>query len=172
MQITHNKDDCGKEELSKYLSFKIGNENYGISILAIKEIIEYGSVTNIQIMTDFIVGAINLRGRTLSIIDLSVKLRNKKQEINKRTGVVVVEMLLNGKRADIGLMVEAVNEVIDINPENIDKPDSLGGNLNTNFLAGMARMDDRFLILLNISNLLNNEDMSLMAQGISPGASE
>jgi purine-binding chemotaxis protein CheW len=145
-------------ETHKFLSFRLGDENFGFPILNIKEIIEYGGLTAIPMMPDFIRGAINLRSHIVPIMDLAVRLGRKTNDVSRRTCIVIVELMINGVRMDVGIMVDAVNEVIDIDPSAIDPAPTFGGNLRAEFLLGMGKVGDRFLILLNVDKIITLDD--------------
>lgn len=151
-----------EEELHKFLSFRIGNENFGVGILRVKEIIEYAEVTPVPMMPEFMRGAINLRGHAIPIIDLSVRLGRGSLEIAKRTCIVVVEVFNNGAKMDIGVTVDAVNEVLDIRPSEIEPPPSLGGSVRTDFLRGMGKVNEKFIILLEMDRVLSVADMNVL----------
>lgn len=159
-------------ELYKFLSFRMGQENFGLGILAIKEIIEYRDITDVPMMPGFVRGAINLRGHVVAVIDLAVRMGRPPQNISRRTCVVIVEVEMNQVRMEIGLMVEAVNEVLDILPSNIDPAPSFGGAVETDFIHGMGKIGDRFLILLNIEKILSLNDLQALSDLSTPGAVE
>ncbi|MDH5728431.1 MAG: chemotaxis protein CheW [Gammaproteobacteria bacterium] len=157
-----SKQSAIDNDLHKFLSFRMGDENFGIGILAIREIIEYGGMTPVPMMPDFIKGAINLRGHVVSVMDLAVRLGRKAQQVGKRTCIVIVEVEVQGVKMEVGLMVEAVNEVLDIAPHEIDPAPSFGGTVRTDFLHGMGKIGDEFLILLDINNVLTLKDVELL----------
>lgn len=159
-----NTQASEKMDLNKFLSFRMGQENYGLGILEIKEIIEYEDVTEVPMMPDFVRGAINLRGHTVAVIDLAVRMGKDPQQVSKRTCVVIVEVVTNNVRMDIGVMVEAVNEVLDITPDQIDPAPSFGGAVETDFIHGMGKVDGRFLILLNLDRILSLRDMQVISE--------
>ncbi|MDH5545721.1 MAG: chemotaxis protein CheW [Gammaproteobacteria bacterium] len=156
----HSKKELTREgELHKFLSFRLGKENFGIAILNIKEIIEYGSITEVPMMPEFVRGAINLRGHIVPVMDLAIRLSRQSDEISKRTCIVIVEVETNQVVLDVGIVVDAVNEVMDIHPEDIDPAPSFGGSLRTDFIRGMGKMGEKFIILLEIDKVISLEDM-------------
>lgn len=157
------KDD----ELHKFLSFRLAHENFGIGILNIKEIIEYGGLTPVPMMPEFVRGAINLRGHVVPVMDLAVRLGRKSDEVSRRTCIVIVEVISNNVKMDVGIMVDAVNEVIDINPREIDPAPSFGGSLRTDFLRGMGKIGEKFLVLLDIDNVISLKDIEALKQAAS-----
>jgi purine-binding chemotaxis protein CheW len=161
-------------ELHKFLSFRLSGENFGIGILNIKEIIEYGDITTVPMMPDFVKGAINLRGHVVPVMDLAIRLGRQSDEVSKRTCIVIVEVESNGVTMDVGIMVDAVNEVLDIDPREIDPAPSFGGTVRTDFLRGMGKIGDKFIILLDIDNVISLEDIKALeaAAGVAPRESQ
>lgn len=148
----------------KYLSFVLADKSYAISILKIKEILEYGTVTPIPKMPDFICGAINLRGKLVPVIDLLERLGNGKSEIDKRSCIVIVEMFFASESLNVGLIVDAVSRVIDFKTSDIEPAPSFGGSIETDFIDGMGKVDDDFIIILNIDRVLSLKDLSKLSE--------
>lgn len=150
----------GMEGTNKFLSISMGEEVYGIEVLRIKEIIEYGGITSVPMMPDFIRGAFNLRGRGVPILDLSIRFGGSATETGRRTCVVIVEAQADsGERFDVGLLVDAVNEVVDVEPGSVEPAPTLGGKLRTDFLKGMAKVEGKFIILLALDRILLIDDV-------------
>lgn len=160
--------DIESEDAHKYLTFLLPGKVYAVSIMKVKEIIEYGKVIDVPMMPDFINGAINLRGQVIPVIDLSIRLGGEAAEVERRTCIVVVDLLLVGKNMKVGLLVDAVSNVVDFQKSQIDPAPSFNGNINTNYIEGMGKTDDGFIILLNIDSLLSMDDMKQFTQ-ISTG---
>ena len=147
----------------KYLTFLLGDKSYAISILKIKEILEYGSITPIPKMPDFICGAINLRGKLVPVIDLMERLGNGKSDIGKRSCIVIVEMKFSHETLSIGIIVDAVSKVMDFKKSEIEPAPSFGGYVDTDFIDGMGKVDEEFVIILNIDRVLSLNDLALLA---------
>ena len=147
--------------IGQYLTFVLGGEAYALGILNIKEIIDYGHLTEVPMMPAFVRGVINLRGSVVPVIDLSARFGKGSTEIAKRTGIVIVETdhQADDDRHDIGIIVDAVNEVVDINRQDIEPPPSFGTGIRPDFISGMAKRDDRFIILLNVDRVLSVDEM-------------
>lgn len=160
--------DIESEDAHKYLTFLLPGKVYAVSIMKVKEIIEYGKVIDVPMMPDFINGAINLRGQVIPVIDLNVRLGGEATEVARRSCIVVVDLLLAGRNMKVGLLVDAVSKVVDFQESQIDEAPSFNGNINTDYIEGMGKTDDGFIILLNIDNLLSMEDMKQFSQ-ISTG---
>lgn len=163
--VEKNKEVATAQQdlVMKYLTFLLGEKSYAISILKIKEILEYGVVTPIPKMPDFICGAINLRGKLVPVIDLLERLGNGKSEIEKRSCIVIVEMEFSNEVLSIGVIVDAVSKVMDFKNSDIEAAPSFGGAVETDFIDGMGKVDEEFVIILNIDRVLSLEDLALLA---------
>lgn len=142
----------------QYLTFVLGSEVYALGILNIKEIIDYGNLTEVPMMPAFVRGVINLRGSVVPVLDLSARFGKDHTQIAKRTGIVIVETVADSddnSHQDIGIIVDAVNEVIDIGQQDIEQPPSFGTGIRPDFINGMAKRDGHFIILLNVNKVLS-----------------
>lgn len=149
-------------EAQQYLSFMQGGVLYGLAILNIKEIIEYGEITEIPMTPEFISGVINLRGSILPVIDLNQRFSDKTTEITNRTSIIIIDVMDDDLSIEIGVTVDMVNEVLDIYPSNIESAPSLGKQIGTDFISGMAKIDEKLLILLDIANILSIDELSMV----------
>jgi purine-binding chemotaxis protein CheW len=148
------------EERGQYLIFTLGGESFAIGILAIKEIIEYGSLTEVPMMPPAVRGVINLRGSVVPVIDLAARFGRAPTEIRRRTCIVIVELAENGERHDVGVIVDAVNEVMEIPREEIEPPPSFGSRIRSDFIAGMGKLGARFVIILEVARVLSPDDIA------------
>ena len=160
------------DDVNQYLTFVLGGEVYGVSILVIKEILEYHEPTLVPMMPDFIRGVINLRGSVVPVVDLSLRLGRESTEVAKRTCVVIIEIQHEEERMEIGVVVDAVNEVLDIAPENIEAAPNFGAKIRTDFINGMGKVDDKFVVLLNIDHVLSIEELSMLESASKTTVSE
>ena len=159
-----------QEEDSQYLTFLIDGEMFTIGILNIKEIIEYGQLTEVPLMPGFMRGVINLRGRVVPVIDLSVRFGRQRTDITKRTCIVIVEIRSEEIHQDIGLLVDAVSEVLDIPHEEIEPPPSFGANIRSEFISGMGKINGKFVIILNIEKVLSVDELAAMTTPTEDGS--
>ncbi|MCB1189828.1 MAG: chemotaxis protein CheW [Leptospiraceae bacterium] len=153
-------------EENQFLTFQSGNEVLGIDILYIKEIKEYHGLTTIPMVPDFIKGVINLRGKVVPIIDLSIRFGRKTTIITKKTCIVVVEISYEDEKYDVGILVDSVNEVLKLNPEDIEPSPSFGTNIRNEFIKGFGKIENSFIILLNIDKVLSISEISSMEDKI------
>jgi purine-binding chemotaxis protein CheW len=149
-------------EANQYLTFLLGGEMFAVGILNVKEIIEYGSLTEIPMMPAFIRGVINLRGAVVPVIDLSARFGGKTTEVARRTCIVIVEVQQDEGRHDIGIMVDAVSEVLEIAGSEIEPPPAFGAKIRADFIAGMGKVNAKFVIILDILRVLSVEEMALI----------
>ena len=152
------------ESPSQYLTFQLSGEMFAVGILNVKEIIEYGHLTGIPMMPAFIRGVINLRGSVVPVIDLSARFGGKSTEVSRRTCIVIVEVADDDDdtRHDIGIMVDAVSEVLDIPGSEIEPPPSFGAKIRADFIFGMGKVAGKFVIILNINKVLSVEEIALL----------
>ncbi len=146
--------------LNKYLTFVLGEEEYGLDILKVKEIIGLMEITKVPRMPDFVRGVINLRGRIIPVIDLRRKFGMPEQEDTRETCIVVVD--LDGM--NMGAVVDRVSEVLDLVSEDIEDTPEFGASLDTEFITGMGKSGDRVIMLLDIGKVLLGEELSSLAR--------
>lgn len=150
-------------EANQYLTFTLSGEMFAVGILNVKEIIEYGSLTEIPMMPAFIRGVINLRGAVVPVIDLAARFGGKVTEVGRRTCIVIVEVQQEEERHDIGIMVDAVSEVLEIPGTEIEPPPAFGARIRADFIAGMGKVGGKFVIILDILRVLSVEEMAVIA---------
>ncbi len=130
--------------------FKLGREEYGVSILQVQEIKRISDITRVPHTPDYIKGVINLRGSVLPVIDLKNRLNLAQQAITEDTRIIIVKV----EELSIGMVVDAVSEVMTISQENIDSPEVVAGSISANYLSGVGKLEDRLLILLNLEEII------------------
>ena len=151
-------------EQSQYLGFHIGAEEYAIGILRVREILEYDTVTKVPTTPPSIRGVINLRGSVVPVVDLAVKLGLPESVVTRRSCVVVVEILLEGERTVMGLLADAVSQVLELPASEIEPPPPFGTRIRVECLLGMGRAGKRFVLLLDIDRLLSTEEVMAATQ--------
>lgn len=156
--------DMRNAEEGQYLTFQLAGEMFAIGILNIKEIIEYGQITAVPMMPEFVRGVINLRGQVVPVIDLQVRFGRDSTAVNKRTCIVIVEVATgeDGERQDIGVVVDAVSEVLGIAAEDIERAPSFGARIRQDFISGMGKVDGKFVIILNVDQVLSVDELSAL----------
>jgi purine-binding chemotaxis protein CheW len=146
----------------KYLTFQLAKEEYGIGILKIKEIIGMMPITSVPQTPEFIKGVINLRGKVIPVIDLRMRFGMKGAEYDERTCIIVVEIDTGSHNITIGIVVDAVSEVMSIKREDIADTPPMGASLNTEFIMGMAKMDGGVKILLDIDRVFKESEITVL----------
>lgn len=158
----------GGPQLDKFLSITLGENRYGIDVLRIREIIEYATITPVPMMPPFVRGSINLRGKGVPVIDLAIRFGRGETEVRRRTCIVIVEMNPEGGSGEmVGLLVDAVNEVVDLDAGEIEPSPNFGGKLRTEFMRGMAKVKGEFVILLDIDRVLAVDEFSQVMQALT-----
>lgn len=142
----------------KYLTFLIGKEEYGIPILKAKEIIKMMDITSIPKTPPFMRGVINLRGKIIPIIDLRLKFRLEAKEYTERTCIIVVELLMNQTRRQMGIVVDTVSEVVNFPKNDLEPPPQYGTQLEPGYLTGMGKVKDKVVLLLDIEKAFSDEE--------------
>ena len=155
---------------AQYLTFLLGGEMFAVGILNIKEIIEYGTVTEIPMVPPFIRGVINLRGAVVPVIDLASRFGGKRSEISRRTCIVIIELAENDERQDIGVVVDAVSEVLEIPATEIEPPPSFGARIRADFISGMGKVNGKFVILIDTEKVLSLDEMAQLSELAQPQA--
>jgi purine-binding chemotaxis protein CheW len=150
------------EQPGQYLTFTLGSEVFALGILAIKEIIEYLSLTTVPMMPPYVRGVINLRGAVVPVIDLSIRFSRPPSPVTRKTCIVIVEISTGGRLQDVGLVVDAVDSVLDISGDDIEAPPAFGAHISTEFIQGMGKVNGRFLILLDVDSMLAAEEAALL----------
>ena len=151
------------EEAHQYLTFSLGGEMFALGILNVKEIIEWGDLTQIPMLPPFMRGVINLRGAVVPVIDLAARFGGKESLVQRRTCNVIVEVVQGEYRHDLGIMVDAVSEVLEIAAADIEPPPSFGARIRADFIAGMGKVDGKFVIILDIQRVLSAEEIATIA---------
>jgi purine-binding chemotaxis protein CheW len=150
------------ERDGKYLTFILANEEYGIGILKIKEIIGLMSITTVPQTPEYIKGVINLRGKVIPVVDLRLRFGMSAMDYTERTCIIVVEVDGPVGTVQIGIVVDSVSEVLNIKGDEIEDTPTFGSKLNTDYILGMAKMEGGVKILLDIDKVLNNQEMAIM----------
>ena len=146
----------------QYLTFSLGGEVFALGILNVKEIIEFGNITEIPMMPAFIRGVINLRGAVVPVIDLSARFGGPASTVSRRTCIVIVELGEGEERQDLGVIVDAVNEVLEIPRSEIEPPPTFGAKIRADFIQGMGKVEGHFVIILNVDRVLSPQEITML----------
>jgi purine-binding chemotaxis protein CheW len=163
-QLNRQKKAQAANALQQFLTFCIGNENYGLELSQTREIIEYSGITEVPLMPNFLRGVINLRGEVVPVIDLAVRLGRKPISVQKRTCIIVVELENNDQNHILGLLADSVSEVIELDESDIEDAPSFGANIRAEFIEGIAKQGEEFVVLLNANNALSIRELAHLVE--------
>lgn len=146
--------------IQQFLTLTLGEELYALPIEHIREIIEFGGLTEIPMMPAFLRGVINLRGAVVPVIDLSVRFGRERTAIGRRTCIVIVEVLQDDAAQMLGIIVDAVNEVLAVEANQVETRPAFGARIRADFIAGILNRNEQFVIVLDIRQVLSVEEIS------------
>lgn len=172
--MKHTKQDtnvAADSQAAQYLTFMLGGEAFGIGIMAVKEIIEFAGITEVPMMPDSIRGVINLRGAVVPVMDLAARFGRPQSVAGKRTCIVIVELESDGEHQLTGIVVDAVSAVLDIPAADIEPAPSFGTRIRGDFIGGMGKVSGKFVILLNVQQVLALDGLPDLAAAESALAS-
>lgn len=144
----------------QYLTFKLGNETFATEVAKVREVLDLTTITSIPRTPDFMAGVINLRGSVVPVVDLRLCLEMSKTESTRNTCIVVVEVLLENEPTVIGALADSVEEVIDLEPDQIQPAPRIGIHVRTDFIKGMGKRDAQFIVILDIDRVFSPEELS------------
>jgi len=162
---SHQGTNAIEAMVQEYLTFTLGEEEYGVDILKVQEIRGYDTITRMPDAPDFIKGVINLRGTIVPVVDMRIKFKLGRVVYDEFT----VMIILNLGRRVVGMVVDGVSDVMQLNPDQIRPAPEFGGGVNTKYITGLGALEQRMLILVDIEKLMSATDMALMdvqAQGL------
>lgn len=149
-------------ESSQYLTFMLGESVFAVGIEAVREIIQYGQMATVPLTPSFVRGVINLRGAVVPVIDLQARFGRGAAPVGEKTCIVIFDARCEGEHIDLGLMVDAVSEVIEIAPGQIEPPPQFGSVVQRQYIRGMAKVQGRFVVILEPDSALDIDDMALL----------
>ncbi|QTA90653.1 Chemotaxis protein CheW [Desulfonema magnum] len=147
-------------ELSQYLTFTLGREEFALEIARVREVVDYTNITKVPRMPEHLCGVINLRGNVVSVIDLRLKLGMAAIEKTMDTCIVIAEVNMDGEFLSIGILADSVQEVVDLDPSQIEQAPKIGTKLNTECIQGIGRYGDNFMIILDIDRVLAHNELA------------
>jgi purine-binding chemotaxis protein CheW len=153
-------------ETGQYLTFILDEEVFALDITTVREVLDFTKITKVPQTPDFMMGVINLRGSVMPVVDMRLKFGLSKTEPTVNTCIIIVEIELDGETTMLGALVDSVQEVMELDPEHIEPPPRIGTRLNTKFIKGMGKQDERFIIIVEIDKVFSADELA-MAQDIS-----
>lgn len=151
-------------DTKQYLTFRIGEEDFALEVSNVREILEFTAITKVPKTPEYMRGVINLRGSVVPVLDMRLKfnLVEKKETID--TCIIVLEVDIDGEKTIIGALVDSVQEVFELDPQHIEPAPKIGTRLRTDFIKGMGKREDRFIIILNIDKVFSSEELSAVQE--------
>jgi purine-binding chemotaxis protein CheW len=156
--------DSGEAQARQLLTFSLGEQLFGVEIHVIKEIIQFGTVTRVPMVPAYIRGVLNLRGAVVPVVDLLARFGNAAAVPGKRACIVIIEVAQQGARQDVGILVDSVSEVLEVDAANIEPPPAFGAGLRADFIQCMARMGSEFVIVLDVDRIFSLEELAQVGE--------
>ena len=151
-----------EEQAAQYLTFRLGEEVFALDIAQVREVLDYTAITRVPRMPEFMRGVINLRGSVVPVVDLRLKFGMSATERTLNTCIIIAEVAIGGERTLLGALADSVQEVIDLDPGQIEPPPRLGASINADFIRGMGKRDERFVIILDVDRVFSTDELSLV----------
>ena len=151
---------------TQYLTFKLADEVFAVDVVNIREILDFTTVTKVPQTPEFMRGVINLRGSVVPVVDMRLKLGMSKTEKTVHTCIIVTEMELEGEMIVVGALADSVQEVMGLEPEQIEAAPKIGTRLNTEFIKGMGKHNEQFIILLDINKIFTFDELVTVQAGM------
>jgi purine-binding chemotaxis protein CheW len=159
----------GTTETAHYLTFRLDEEIYAVDITKVREVLDYTIVTKVPRTPDFMRGVINLRGSVVPVVDLRLKFGMTATESTVNTCIIITEVQVDNEMVVLGALADAVQEVLDLDAGSIAPPPRIGTRLRTEFIKGMGRQNDRFLIILDIDRVFSADELETVRQDEAVG---
>lgn len=152
----------GLTETMQYLTFRLDEEVFALDISKVREVLDYTNITRVPRTPDFMRGVINLRGNVVPVVDMRLKFGMTKTEQSVNTCIIIVEISIEGETTVLGALADAVQEVVELGAEQIEPAPRIGTRLRTEFIRGMGKKDDHFIIILDIDKVFSADELSLV----------
>lgn len=153
---------AGIAETTQYLTFKLEDEVFALDISKVREVLDYTTITKVPRTPDFMRGVINLRGSVVPVVDMKLKFGMPRTERTVNTCIIIAEVKIDGESAVLGALADSVQEVIDLEPDHIEPAPKIGTKLNTDFIKGMGKQNERFIIILAIDKVFSSDELAIV----------
>lgn len=157
-------------ETKQYLTFTLNEELFAVEIMKVREVLDYTTITKVPRTPEYMLGVINLRGSVVPVFDMRVKFGIRHGEKTVNTCIIILEISMESESIVIGALVDSVQEVFELDPSQIEPPPRLGTRLDTNFIKGMGKRDDRFIIILEIDRVFSSEQVEMLKENFNEAA--
>jgi len=148
-------------EANQFLTFKLDGETFALDIAKVREVLDFTTVTKVPQTPEFMRGVINLRGNVVPVVDLRLKFGLPKTEKTVNTCIIITEIEVDRETVIVGAMADSVQEVLDLEPDQIEPPPKIGTKLNIDFIRGMGKRGDEFIIILEIDSVFSAQELSM-----------
>ncbi|MFZ2448100.1 MAG: chemotaxis protein CheW [Syntrophobacteraceae bacterium] len=148
-------------ETGQYLTFRLDSETFALDISKVREVLDFTSITKVPQTPDFMLGVINLRGSVVPVVDMRLKFRMTRTEATVNTCIIIVEIEIDGEITVLGALADSVQEVLELDPDQIEPPPRIGTRLKTQFIRGMGHRDGQFIIILEIDKVFSAEELAI-----------
>lgn len=152
----------GMTETTQYLTFKLTEEVFAVDISKVREVLDFTTVTKVPRTPDFMRGVINLRGSVVPVVDMRLKFGMSQTEKTVNTCIIIVEISLDNETTILGALADSVQEVMDLEPDQIEPAPRIGARLRTEFIKGMGKKEDHFIMILDIDKIFSSEELALV----------
>jgi purine-binding chemotaxis protein CheW len=157
--------------MTQYLTYKLEDEVFAFDISKVREVLDFTTMTKVPKTPDFMRGVINLRGSVVPVVDLKLKFGMNRTEKTVNTCIIITEVTVDGEITVLGVLADSVQEVIDLESDHIEPAPTIGTQLNTEFIKGMGKQNDRFVIILDIDKVFSTGEIALVQAGLPAEAS-
>ena len=158
-------------ETTQYLTFKLSDEVFAVDVAKVREILDVTTITKVPQTPEFMRGVINLRGSVVPVVDLRLKFGMQKTEQTVDTCIIVMEIAMEGEVTVVGSLADSVQEVLELEPDQIEPAPRIGTRLRTEFIKGMGKHNEQFLMILEIDKIFSGEELGMLAENLDTAAS-
>ena len=150
-------------EVRQYLTFKLEQEVFALDVGKVREILDYTNIAKVPQTPEFMRGVINLRGSVVPVVDMRLKFNMSAQVRTVDTCIIVVEIMIDSEATILGALVDSVQEVFELEPSQVEPAPRIGTKLNTDFILGMGKRDEQFVIILDIDKVFSSEELEIVS---------
>jgi purine-binding chemotaxis protein CheW len=156
--------DQMEKEIRQYLTFRLAQETFAVDVAKVREILDFVAITKVPQTPDFMRGVINLRGSVVPVVDMKLKFGMEPTEKTVNTCIIVLEVIIEGETTIVGALADSVQEVVELDPSQIEPPPRIGMKLDIDFIKGMGKLNDDFLIILDTDRIFSFDEVTVLAE--------
>ena len=156
--------DATAKETRQYLTFRLADETFAVNVAKVREILDFISITKVPQTPDFMRGVINLRGSVVPVVDMKLKFGMEETKKTVDTCIIVMEVAIDGETMIVGALADSVEEVLELEPEQIEPPPRIGMKLNIDFISGMGKLGEEFVIILDTDRIFTFEEVEALSE--------